>query len=784
MSNFNIRSLNTVCVILLMLNLSGCADNQSTPSHPPVPGGTFWEAVQNEDWGLVERWIEYDAQLIHSRGVFIEKDGNRVIQATPILVAVKYSDADADTIRFLIKNGADVNTKDELGISLTHLAVKNCLESDDSDYQGNIKILAALIEHGADINSCDENGLPPLAYTINSRKFELIKFLLENGADIRINKHLGTHLLCEAVEHRKIDIVERLIDKGVNVNSDVLDGCPLLIWSIYNNLTDSLISLIIEKGAEIDSRDSSNKRTPLHYAVAYDRYTVIKQLLERKADVSARGSDGLTPLMLSVKKLSSGDKNAADTFRLLKQSGADINDKHPGGMTILSTTIHDGDFDVAEFLIKQNADINACNDDGSTPLIQSLIGNKNIKFLRFMIENGADVNMHDKANGSSPLHYAVNIGDVEMLECVCEKARNIDSKNNDGLTPLCLVYSKWLMEKTDIDHKSMFGLLVTKGADINQTYDNGDPILLDAVKRKKMDIVQYVVSLDADINIADGDGLTFLVASIQSLKNSAEKSTFIKFLIDKGIDPKQKDANNRTPLHHAVEKEDIETVKLLLGNGANKDVKDNDGITPLGIACLNNRKDIIELMVGKEVAYQKTLNLFECKGTGSRFVFVVDQSASMSEYGGRAFRAIKKKLVDSISVFDDGDCFNIIFYNDKFQSWNKNQLAIATDINKKNAKEYIAGVAPSGGTRHADPLLAAIKHKSDVIFFLTDGDANDALSPSQLKQITETNKSHGNNCPIHVVQFGVGANRQADDLRKLASQNHGQYTYVDIAKLP
>ncbi|WP_449403862.1 ankyrin repeat domain-containing protein [Exiguobacterium artemiae] len=58
----------------------------------------------------------------------------------------------------------------------------------------------------------------------------------------------------------------------------------------------------------------------------------------------------------------------------------------------------------------------------------------------------------------------------------------------------------------------------------------------------------------------------------------------------------QQDDEKYTPLHHAVEGEGKETVKLLLAHGANPTIKNADGYTPLMMAQEYELDEIIALL--------------------------------------------------------------------------------------------------------------------------------------------------------------------------------------------
>ncbi len=148
--------------------------------------------------------------------------------------------------------------------------------------------------------------------------------------------------------------------------------------------------------------------------------------------------------------------------------------------------------------------------------------------------------------------------------------------------------------------------------------------------------------------------------------------------------------------------------------------------------------------------------LFGLEAQGSKFVYVFDRSGSMGEHKNLPLRRAKKELLASLSDLTDRQQFYIIFYNHEPKLFDpgaaKNQLVFATDANKQRAKQFVSSISADGGTDHVAALSIALRLHPDVIFLLTDGEAEDDPSPEDLKRLERLNSGEAS---INVIQFAA-----------------------------
>ncbi len=113
------------------------------------------------------------------------------------------------------------------------------------------------------------------------------------------------------------------------VGIDALDGYKRtsLIWSSFYNNTE-LLEWLLDNGANINHQDR-NGFSALHFAVKEQRFEASEILINRKADLEIKDSNGNTPLMDAIFN-SKGDYKIVT---LLIDSDADLDNVNNHEMT-------------------------------------------------------------------------------------------------------------------------------------------------------------------------------------------------------------------------------------------------------------------------------------------------------------------------------------------------------------------------------------------------------------------------------------------------------------------
>lgn len=115
---------------------------------------------------------------------------------------------DFDEVKTIVKNHPDcISHKDEYGFTVLHgLAAEEQHE-----------ILQFLIDSGANVNEKNDAGITPIHLAAWP---EVVEILVKNGADLEAKSNTGdTPLICLSAEQESEDVMEALLKAGANVNA-------------------------------------------------------------------------------------------------------------------------------------------------------------------------------------------------------------------------------------------------------------------------------------------------------------------------------------------------------------------------------------------------------------------------------------------------------------------------------------------------------------------------------------------------------------------------------------
>ncbi len=245
-----------------------------------------------------------------------------------------------------------------------------------------------------------------------------------------------------------------------------------------------------------------------------------------------------------------------------------------------------------------------------------------------LLRQRVDPNSAD-AYGSTPLHWAAELDDVQTVQLLLKAGANPKAVNRYGVAPLTLASTN--------GNAAIIGALVAAGADANTTAPGGETALMTASRTGNVDAVTTLVRAGADVNARDSvRGQTALMWA------AAEgHSTVIQALVEAGADidarsrrpgaanaatgsrtaPAQPPANrpmpdffvrsnggplntpmvidSMSPLMFAVRAGRLDAVRALLDNGANANETASNGLSVLVLATINAHYELAAFLLDK-----------------------------------------------------------------------------------------------------------------------------------------------------------------------------------------
>jgi ankyrin repeat protein len=355
-----------------------------------------------------------------------------------------------------------------------------------------------------------------------------------------------------------------------------------LVNAAKNSDAAAVKALLQQKGANA-SEASADGTTALHWAVNRKQVEMVDALLAAGANAKAANRYGVQPISVAAE---AGD--AAIVARLLK-AGADPNTSMAGGETVLMTAARAGNPDSIKALLAAGAKVNAQDSTrGETALMWAAARN-NAAAIRMLLEFGADVKLHTSneiramgrysesgvtfqapaPTGFSAFMFAVRAGQKEAAEVLLSAGADVNDTVSDGETALIIACAN--------AHWEVANLLLDKGANPNLA-GAGWNALHQAVRERRPNL-----GFGTPGPIPTGS-----LDSIEVIKKMLAKGGNVNARMTKnGMKDGQRNRLNRlgaTAFLLAAKVTDVEVMKVLLAAGADPNIPLADKTTPLMVA--------------------------------------------------------------------------------------------------------------------------------------------------------------------------------------------------------
>lgn len=532
-------------------------------------------------------------------------------------------------VRYLLANGADINSRDQPGNTALHVAVRKgyrtiatlLLDAGSDvnvrDYNGNAPIhesltandnfamTTMLLDRGAEPNLKNGSGSTPLHMTVLLRTdIAGARLLLGRNAEIDPRDRAGNTPLMLAVEASDRDFSELFLSEGADIfarnnkgitpaegalgygsevsswfftgdrlNQTDNEGRSVLHLAVSMNAEPETLKILLDAGSLPDLRDS-NGETALHYAVHQSNVPLAVTLMNKDSDPFLENNEGMTPLIKAFKQ--------GPDFTVSFLTGRiDMEDRW--GNTALFHAVHWEYPIIVDALITAGADSNHQNQQEGTALHEA-VHTGSMEITGILLSAGADPNIGDNL-GHSPVHESVSWGALNILKLLYENGAQLDLIDNTGQTALHM--------SSFSGNEKITSWLLAAGAAADIRDDMGQTPLFIAVESDRVNTAELLLDNGASLQMRDNNGRTALHTAI-----SRRNTESARFLINSGSDLFAVDGMGITPMELALEADAVFMSELMDRKLINR--QDNRGNTALHLAVMADAdKDMIEVLLEK-----------------------------------------------------------------------------------------------------------------------------------------------------------------------------------------
>jgi len=614
---------------------------------------------------------------------------------TPLHRAVRsYSlkDSHVEMVKLLVAHGAAIDTKDVNGSTPLNIATEMIMISLREE-PPLYRIVKFLISEGADINSKTGEGWTALHWAVGTAQKDIMEMLIAKGAEIDSTDRNGNTPLHWAVNKNR-EWKERFIELTAEINAMTAETDAARIESLKQGgilqstkaaeITKEMAKLLIAEGADVNAKNGYGN-TPLIEAAKGAVPEIVMFLVAAGADVNAKNNHGVTPFV------NAAENGQADILEFLSSTAAQKKPSASAYEMFLFFAAQNCKKDTVKVLIAGGADVNAKNVFDVTPLGLAIGGHRETKelpeaeYAPGYVKRGAYFyrqNEYDRAieDYTSAIRLYQNNDDAyvgrgkawakkgDSGKAVSDWKKAIELNWANALD---IYYERHLLEQADAEldrimreavKPHLSGLETVTGYAVGPTFVPGGFYTISLILSEPFDENQFMEMTRQDnptvramalICLARHDKTRYeeiirsfytdraeieympygcivtrttldaLAKSILERSNmlgtwsplhaktitspgeiyfkhevtEAQRIPSVEVLLSEGADVNVKDKQLETPLHYAAQRGYKHIAELLIVKGAEVNAGNNSGETPLHCAIFWGYKDMAELLI-------------------------------------------------------------------------------------------------------------------------------------------------------------------------------------------
>ncbi|KAM6216105.1 transient receptor potential cation channel subfamily A member 1 [Rhynchocyon petersi] len=398
--------------------------------------------------------------------------------------------------------------------------------------------------------------------------------------------HVNASPLHHAAAEGQVELMEMIVNDSCCDVVNVMDnfGNTPLHWAAEGNQVEST-KFLLSRGANPNLRNSS-MMAPLHIAVQSWHNEVVKVLTEHKStNVNLEGENGNTSVVIAC------SKDNSEALQILFNKGAKTCIPNKWGCFPIHQAAFSGAKRCMEIILQfgeengysRQCHVNFVNKGKHSPLHMA-VQSGDLEMIKICLDNGAQIDLMENGKCTA-LHFAATQGATEIVKLMISSY----SGDSDIVNAVDGNQETLLHRASLFDHHELADYLISVGADINSIdYEGRSPLLL-ATASASWNIVNLLLSKGAKVDIKDDHGRNFLHLTVQQrygLRNLRPEFMQMQHIKELVMD---EDNNGCTPLHYACKQGVPVSVNNLLHFNVPIHAKSKDKKSPLHFAASYGR---------------------------------------------------------------------------------------------------------------------------------------------------------------------------------------------------
>jgi ankyrin repeat protein len=469
-----------------------------------------------------------------------------------------------------------------------------------------------LLSIHADVNKKDRWGHTPLVDAVSNGTKAVARLLRSKGGELSYDEVTTSAELCELARKGSIDMLKLLVEVGADINSTDYDQrtCLHLAASEGNG---PVVEYLLSAGATPNAKDRWGG-TPLRDAVRHNHGHVTTTLR------AMGGVLAYSEVEASAELCELARRGSLELLRQQVLNGVAVDAADYDKRTCLHLAASEGNLPICELLVGFNADINARDRWGGTPLrdaareghaavarslharggelgldavetsgmLCELTRKGSLDLLKLLVECGASVAAvslmlrteppHASNRTPTPLRQsAADAIDSHLAQADYDKRTCLHLAASEGSLPICELLvgfnadinarDRWggtpLRDAAREGHAAVARSLHARGGELGLDAVETSGVLCELTRKGSLDLLKLLVECGGRVNSADYDSRTCL-----HIASSCGNLPIVQFLLDQGADASARDRWGGAPLTDATHHKHEHVAQVLQARGA------------------------------------------------------------------------------------------------------------------------------------------------------------------------------------------------------------------------